>query len=64
MSIQIFSSAQGSLGQNSQVLAWKWWQNFTFKIIIPTLNAPASTNKAFIFKLTIEDYSKIKSFTS
>ena len=33
-------------------------RNFTFKIDIPTLDAPISTNKAFIFKLTIEDYFK------
>ena len=45
-----------SLGQNLQALVWKWRQNYTSKINIPTVNAPASTNKVFIFKLTIEDY--------
>ena len=30
-----------------------------FTISIPTFNAPASTNKVFIFKLTIEDYVKL-----
>ena len=42
--------------QNPQALVWKWRQNFTFKINIPAVNAPASNNKSFIFKLTIEDY--------
>ena len=36
----------------------KWRQDWTFNINIPTLNAPISTNKVFIFKLTIEDYFK------
>ena len=45
-----------SLVQNPQALVWQWWQKFTFKINIPTVNAPASTNKVFVFKLTIEDY--------
>ena len=31
---------------------------FTFEINIPSVNAPASTNKVFIFKLTVEDYFK------
>ena len=44
-----------SLGQKPQAMIWKWRQDFTFNIKIPIVNAPASTNKAFIFKLTIED---------
>ena len=40
---------------NPQALVWKWRHNFTFKINFPTINAPASANKVFIFKLTIED---------
>ena len=47
-----------SLGQNPQALVWKWRQNCTFKINVPTVNGPASTNKVSIFKLTIEDYFK------
>ena len=47
-----------TLGQTPQALVWKWRQNFTFKINIPSVNAPTSTNKVFIFKLTIEDYYK------
>ena len=43
---------------NPKALVWKWRQNCTFKINIPILNAPISTNKVFIFKLTIEDYLK------
>ena len=42
--------------QNPQALVWKWRQNPTFNINIPTVIAPASTKKEFIFKLTIEDY--------
>ena len=30
--------------------------NRTFQVNIPSFDAPISTNKAFIFKLTIEDY--------
>ena len=48
----------GSLGQNPQALVWKWRQNSTFDIKIPTVNAPESTNKVFVFKLTIEDFFK------
>ena len=39
-------------------IVWKWRQNWTLKIDIPTLNAPISTKKVFIFKLTIENYCK------
>ena len=46
------------LRQNPKALLWKWRQNWTFNIKIPTLNAPISTNKVFIFKLTIEDNLK------
>ena len=42
-----------SSDQNPQALVWKWRLNFTFKIDIATVNAPASTNKV---KLSIEDY--------
>ena len=41
-----------SLGQNSQALVRKWKQNFTFKINIPTVNAPASSNKDY-FKIIL-----------
>ena len=45
-----------SLGQNPKALVWKWRKIFSFKIDIPTVNAPALANKVLIFKLIIEDY--------
>ena len=36
----------------------EWRQSWTFNVNVPTLNAPISTNKVFIFKLSIEDYFK------
>ena len=42
----------------AQARVWKWRQNFTFKINIPTVYEPASTNKVFIFKLIVEESFK------
>ena len=58
MNKEILLKARLLLGQNPKALVWKWRQNWTFNINIPTLNAPISTNKVFIFKLTIEDIFK------
>ena len=44
--------------QNPKALVWRWRQNWTFDINIPTLNLPISTNKVSIFKLTTEDCLK------
>ena len=46
---------------NPEALLWKWRQNFSFKINIPTVNSLASTSKVFIFKLNIENYFKTNS---
>ena len=42
------------LGQNLQALASIRRQIWTFKIKMPALNVPISTNKVSIFKLTME----------
>ena len=50
-----------AVSQNPKALVWKWRQNWTFNVKCShpqSLNAPISTNKAFFFKLTIEDYFK------
>ena len=57
--LEIPQTARLQFRPNPQAQVWKWRQNFTFKINIPTVNALASTNKVFIYKLTIEDYFKI-----